>query len=1161
MKISDRAFVAEGFQSSINLDFDLGNKAKLLEYVPTSDICEVLSSYFDSFENNKNQASFLVGPYGKGKSFITLSILQIACGIYDEEALDTLLARIVKINDSLARKIRSFCDAGCFYVPVIINSDYDNLKQSFMVALRNSMQSYGFDDLVPASSFDTCKEILRSWQNDPTIAQGRLSQCGQSYDLGAIARGLENYSAESYNKFVELYNCVTIGQRFNPLVNEDVPKLFADVSAELRKRGRRGLIVVFDEFSKFLESKSKKLGDDLKFVQDFAEKATRSDQHYQLFLSCIAHKPIGQYGDRNSKISDLLKTVEGRFVTLRFQRGMRENMELIQNAIRKREGFEAFYEAFSKKNAWLFEGINALNLLDDADDFSAFAKGCYPLNPLCAYLLVRISELVAQNERTLFTFVSGNDSNGLKKLMRLSDDNLIDASVIYDYFQELFSGSQDQYIKDACYLAESALKEVKDSLSEKTIKVIALLKILNDPRAIIPSRSTISLALGILPEVLYENIRVLIKEGVIRESETEGTIDFSFAGSKEINAKAELLLSKELRRVRPMDYLNRIYESDYFLPREYNAVNRMVRYCRYCYIDFETFRNIDSFDGLGRLPYDLLILRVLGENLDYDLIKSKTEQIRNRKVVVVAAEKYNHQTLLRLLRYYAAYQKMSESLYKDNAIDAIELVLKECEKEISNLITDAFPFENTNVFYCENFAVNGFSQLVNFAIGSLYSESPLINNELLNRNILTSQYRKTRNDVVDFILEKGVDATSWDGHFAETSAQNTVWRVFVNNIESKEYKIRPVLDHIKALLDQQSDTIEVKKIVDILMDNPFGLRAGPLPLFFAVVISEMNRFSDSSVTLYYRQKEISLDASNLEKAVLDVGDNYFFKVSQGAKEKGDYVSLLIDLFGGKRQEGASSNIQLTLSLFKLWYRNLPQIVRMGSVKEYPVSFNKTDEAFLKELSKYDLNPTEFLFESLPKILKKDNDLHKTIAAIANEKKRLEMMPSTILKNEFVNLSDTLLFGRGSLLAGLKRFLTQFDYHDGDLIGNKPFADFANYVMSSNSYEDATFIKEASPILIGAYFEDWSRGSKELFVERIIDWKRYAETSFDEDNRSKMKEVAMAIEKVAPAKDVSPLVPLLEGKLRSVIDQFGQSISREDVVFTLAQILKDVEGSR
>ena len=45
-------------------------------------------------------------------------------------------------------------------------------------------------------------------------------------------------------------------------------------------------------------------------------------------------------------------------------------------------------------------------------------KGCYPLNPLATYLLLNISEKVAQNERTLFTFLTDDDSNSLKSFIK-----------------------------------------------------------------------------------------------------------------------------------------------------------------------------------------------------------------------------------------------------------------------------------------------------------------------------------------------------------------------------------------------------------------------------------------------------------------------------------------------------------------------------------------------------------------------------------------------------------------------------------------------------------------------------------------------------------------------------------------------------------------------
>lgn len=1158
MKISDRAKIAEGFQSSINIDFDMNNPDIIAGYVPTSDVCDVFGAFLKSLTENKNQASFLVGPYGKGKSFLTLALLHVACGKASKEAQEVFVRKVEGINPVLAKDIQEFIARKQFFLPVVVNSDYDNLKQSFMVALKGALDYAGLTDLVPASSFDSCREILKSWRLDPTIAQGRLASCGKQYDLATLDEGLKNYSPSAYESFVDLYNCVTIGQRFNPLVNEDVPKLFADVSAELKKCGFAGLVVVFDEFSKFLESKSKKLGEDLKFIQDFAEKATRSDSHYSLHLCCIAHKPIGQYGEKNSKISDLLKTVEGRFVTLRFQRGMKENMELISHAIQKQPGFDEFYSGLKVKYSWLFDGVNNLHLLDPTEDFDSFAYGCYPLNPLAAYLLVRVSELVAQNERTLFTFINGNDATGLRKLIQQSDENMIGVPAIFDYFAELFRGDSNQHIKDVCYLADAALKEQTNSFATEVVKSLAVIRIVNDPRSIRPTRKTLSYSIGIDEITLDPVFDSLLRAGIIRESETEETIDFSFAGSKEINEKAEQLLSKELRRVKPIEYLNMLCSSDFYLPRGYNAQNRIVRYCRYCYLDYSSFAEMLSFDGLGQLPYDVLIVRLVGEDFDWNAIEEKVKSINNPKVIVEVPAEYNHLTLVKLLRYYAAYKKMSSTSERgERGAEAVSFITDECQREIRNILNDAFGKGKSRLAYCSDEVKGDLSAsvLINQVFDLLYKESPLINNEMLNRNVVTSQYRKTRNDVVTFLLSHGNDERNWSSIYSETSAQNTIWRVFVQNIDTPECRIRPVVDLIKKRLNVEATFISVKSIVEEIAEAPYGIRSGVIPLFFAVAISELNRFADSSITLYFRQKEIELDASNLEKAVQDVGRNYCFVINTGAQERGKYISLLIALFGGKAQVEATRNAQQALHLFTAWFRNLPEIVRSATNAEYPNSISQKEETFLRKLSKFDLNPTEFLFDFLPGLFAKEQSLSRDVKEIAEMKASLEMKTDTIAQNEFLDLGPRLGFGRGSLLAGFKGFLNQKRYHSGDLFGNKAYCDLADYFVKSNAYDDASLIKEISPILLGQYFEDWSRGSKVLFVSRLEGWKAFVETSYAEENRTQFLELVDTVGSLN--ENHSPMTPLLESSIRSAISQFGQSVSEEDIKFVLIEILKNM----
>ena len=70
--------INKNFQSSINLELDLENEQKIYEYVPTNDICDVLKRYLKSVLGRaKDRATTLVGPYGKGKSFLLLILSYI----------------------------------------------------------------------------------------------------------------------------------------------------------------------------------------------------------------------------------------------------------------------------------------------------------------------------------------------------------------------------------------------------------------------------------------------------------------------------------------------------------------------------------------------------------------------------------------------------------------------------------------------------------------------------------------------------------------------------------------------------------------------------------------------------------------------------------------------------------------------------------------------------------------------------------------------------------------------------------------------------------------------------------------------------------------------------------------------------------------------------
>ena len=73
--------VADNFQYSINIAYDLNDDEKLKNFIPSTSsidfIEEVLSS---TLSNRTDRARILIGSYGRGKSHIVLSLLALLQG-------------------------------------------------------------------------------------------------------------------------------------------------------------------------------------------------------------------------------------------------------------------------------------------------------------------------------------------------------------------------------------------------------------------------------------------------------------------------------------------------------------------------------------------------------------------------------------------------------------------------------------------------------------------------------------------------------------------------------------------------------------------------------------------------------------------------------------------------------------------------------------------------------------------------------------------------------------------------------------------------------------------------------------------------------------------------------------------------------------------------
>ena len=148
-----------------------------------------------------------------------------------------------------------------------------------------------------------------------------------------------------------------------------------------------------------------------KMLQDLAEKCNRTSSQ-QLHLMLICHKDISNYIDMNlpqDKV-DGWRGISGRFEHINLTNNFSQMYEIISHTIKKTE---YMWNEFKAANESVFSSLytlyNGSSMLGGKEEL--VIDGCYPLHPVTTFLLPRLSERVAQNERTLFTFLSSNQNN------------------------------------------------------------------------------------------------------------------------------------------------------------------------------------------------------------------------------------------------------------------------------------------------------------------------------------------------------------------------------------------------------------------------------------------------------------------------------------------------------------------------------------------------------------------------------------------------------------------------------------------------------------------------------------------------------------------------------------------------------------------------------
>lgn len=1138
-------YINKNFQSSINLELDLNNESKIYEYIPTTDICDVLKKYIKSvIGDTKERATTLVGPYGKGKSFLLLILNYLLGKNKSSKCWKDLVDKIELVDKELYDLLIKIKKEDISLMTVIINSNYDNIKQSFLIALSESLKRENLDDIIPNTVFDVCIDLIKKWENDPKTKNDILMKCLEIHKikLSKLKNDLSQCSYKAYKQFEELYNCVNIGLAFNPLVNNDIVKIYKDVVTALSDKGYSGMFIVFDEFSKFLESNSVDLMQDLKVIQDVAEAANSSSKSNQINLCCVTHKSFALYLGKGKKgtVVDSFKTVEGRFKEIKFNRSLEENYQLISSAIYKKENADKISEKFIEDNIDFYERINAINLFEIFDKETLVYKNCFPLNPLTVFNLIHLSELVAQNERTLFTFLSDSDEHSLNSFINNNNSGLFNVDKVYDYFNVLLQKEEANFIRNIWYRAESILSKLDTILEKRVIKVIAILLMVNDFDKLPCNEELISLSLHIEINEIQKVINSLLDKHLLRRNLLNNLLSFALSNSKNIDENIEVLSKTKFKNIKYSDVLDKINDKKFIVPRRYNEENKITRFFSVLFMEEKEFENLYNFDYYFENKYcDGLIINLMIDSLSEKDIVKKIKNINDPRVVVRWPNMPIDKNLYQIVMRYACLEDIK--LNKDiDEISNEEINLLLEENEIDLLVLIDLYYNKTNKFY-NSISMNGsFNEVLSSVMEQIYSYKLIFNNELVNKKTISSQYQKAVNHVIDYLINNAEDFP-----YSETSPEMSIkYSVLDFNEENDEF--RELISDIKNTITcSVGKKIPVVNIIDKYRYEPYGIREGILPILLAKAISELS----DNIILYLQSKEIELNSSNLVKAVS--GTKYFISFSKSSIEQLKYLNNLMNLFEVKQSQNFRKDVINLADTIRKYFIGLPKIVRTCSEKSNCLKFKNEFIKYKAIFLGFNVNPYEVIFEE-PKYIFNVKKYETLFVEIKNTLSMIEENLSNY-KIELVNKTK-ILFGvdlSTSLKMGLCDWYDKNSKEGRVLILSDKNKRIQECLLNQINHDDIYSINLICKATVNAFIEDWDNDRS---IELIEELKAFVDNI---NNAEYIQEDTQNLLNILDNKndDLSDMALVLKDSILSVFEEYADSVENAEKIAVLKELIK------
>lgn len=519
----------------------------------------------------------------------------------------------------------------------------------------------------------------------------------------------------------------------------------------------KGLVIFIDELGKYLENGN---ADNCYFLQELAEAANRSNTN--LIVVGILHQAFDAYANQLTKTQrDEWAKVQGRYVDIPLLSAADEVLQLLDKSIYVKDCVSI--GNLQPSITPVIEELSRTRQFDKVN-FEATLKGVYPLNGISALLLGTLSRhSFLQNTRSVFNFLTSREPFAFNDFIEntyLTDEvQLYSPDLLWDYLQANFEqtilsnpadGHRWMIARDCI---ERALK-LDSPIALKIAKVITIIDLFKRGSGLEASSKILKAALyPIEGQVIDEAIHDLVDHKVIIfRKYLEAYALFEGSDFNLDEALNEVLShGEELNGT----VINNLLKLQPIIARRHYATTGTLRWFnREVHIGDDLSKCLTTpknFRGAGRL------IMVLANGVSTETLSEFAKQTTEDCLLAIPNKSALIVDLAKELQAIETLSKKPE--LEGDAIARKEILLRKeflmvsLTEELQKAFSDSVWISKHSQYSVRN--VLDLNVLLSNICDKTYSKAPLINNELINREQVSSNITRARKLLMRAMIESG----------------------------------------------------------------------------------------------------------------------------------------------------------------------------------------------------------------------------------------------------------------------------------------------------------------------------------------------------------------------------------------------------------------------